>query len=85
MKKFNISRNKFGIIQKHSDKPLSFPEKSVVVHLTQYRTESRFPQACLTIALVDSSDVTTQALTVMNIDSFVELKSIEYHHRLHID
>ncbi len=48
---------------------LGFPEKSADVRMAQYESETRTPKAELTAALAHALDVSSQALTVPDIDS----------------
>ncbi len=50
-----------------------FPEKSADVRLAQYENGSRTPKADVTAALAQALDVSTKALDVPDIDSYVGL------------
>ena len=62
-----------GMTQKYLGMSLGFPEKSADVRLAQYETGSRTPKADLTAALAEVLDVSTHALSVPDIDSYVGL------------
>ena len=59
--------------QKYLGMSLGFPEKSADVHLAQYEAGSRTPKTDLTAALAEVLDVSTHALSVPDIDSYVGL------------
>ena len=62
-----------GMTQKYLGMALGFPEKSADVRLAQYETGSRTPKADLTAALAQVLDVSSHALSVPDIDSYVGL------------
>ena len=62
-----------GMTQKYLGMALGFPEKSADVRLAQYETGSRTPKADLTTALAEVLDVSPHALSVPDIDSYIEL------------
>ncbi len=62
-----------GITQKYLGMAVGFPESSADVRLAQYETGTRTPKADLTAALAQVLDVSTQALDVPDIDSYVGL------------
>jgi len=62
-----------GMTQKYLGMALGFTEKSADVRLAQYETGSRTPKADLTAALAQVLDVSSHALSVPDIDSYVGL------------
>ena len=62
-----------GMTQKYLGTAVGFPEKSADVRLAQYETGTRTPKADLTAALAQVLDVSPQALSVPNIDSYIGL------------
>lgn len=66
-------RNKKGITQKYLGQVVGFPERSADVRMAQYETGSRTPKADLTRTLAGFFEVSTDALTVPNIDSDIGL------------
>ena len=66
-------RNKKGITQKYLGQVVGFPERSADVRMAQYETGSRTPKADLTRTLADFFEVSTDALTVPDIDSDIGL------------
>ena len=62
-----------GMTQKHLGMTVGFPEKSADVRLAQYENGSRSPKADLTAALAEVLDVSPQALSVPDIDSYTGL------------
>ena len=52
---------------------VGFPERSADVRLAQYETGTRTPKADLTAALAQVLDVSPQALSVPDIDSYIGL------------
>lgn len=71
--RIHFFRNKCGMTQKQLGKLLGFPEKSADVRLAQYETGSRTPKADLTAALAQVLEVSPNALSVPDIDSYVGL------------
>ena len=67
---FRIMR---GMTQKYLGQLLGFPEKSADVRLAQYEVGTRSPKADITAALAQALDVSPQALTVPDIDSYTGL------------
>lgn len=59
-----------GMTQKYLGTAVGFPEKSADVRLAQYETGTRTPKADLTAALAQVLDVSPQALSVPDIDSY---------------
>ena len=62
-----------GMTQKYLGMLLGFPEKSADVRLAQYEMGTRSPKAEITAALAQALDVSPQALTVPDIDSYIGL------------
>lgn len=71
--RISFFRNMRGMTQKFLGMQVGFPEKSADVRLAQYETGTRTPKADLTAALADILDVSPQALSVPDIDSYVGL------------
>ena len=71
--RIHFFRNRCGMTQKQLGRLLGFPEKSADVRLAQYETGSRSPKAEVTAALATALDVSPQALSVPDIDSYVGL------------
>ena len=66
-------RNLRGMTQKYLGMRVGFPEKSADVRMAQYEAGARTPKADLTAALAHELDVSPQALTVPDIDSYIGL------------
>ena len=66
-------RNMKGITQKYLGMVVGFPERSADVRMAQYETGSRTPKADLTKTLAGFFEVSTDALTVPDIDSDIGL------------
>lgn len=62
-----------GMTQKYLGTLLNFPEKSADVRLAQYETGTRSPKSELTASLANILDVSPQALSVPDIDSYIGL------------
>ena len=62
-----------GMTQKYLGMTVGFPEKSADVRMAQYENGSRSPKADLTAALAEVLDVSPQALSVPDIDSYTGL------------
>ena len=62
-----------GMTQKYLGTAVGFPEKSADVRLAQYETGTRTPKADLTASLAQVLDVSPQALSVPDIDSYIGL------------
>ncbi len=71
--RINFFRNMRGMTQKYLGIQVGFPEKSADVRLAQYETGTRSPKADITAALADVLDVSPQAITVPDIDSYIGL------------
>lgn len=66
-------RNKKGVTQKYLGQVVGFPERSADVRMAQYETGSRTPKADLTRTLAGFFEVSTDTLTVPDIDSDIGL------------
>ena len=66
-------RNMKGVTQKYLGQMVGFPERSADVRMAQYETGSRTPKADLTKTLAGFFEVSTDALTVPDIDSDIGL------------
>lgn len=66
-------RSKKGMTLKHLGILVGFPERSADVRMAQYESGARTPKADLTAALAGALDVSPQALTVPDIDSYIGL------------
>ncbi len=66
-------RNKKGVTQKYLGQVVGFPERSADVRMAQYETGSRTPKADLTKTLADYFGISTNALTVPDIDTDIGL------------
>ena len=62
-----------GMTQKYLGMTVGFPEKSADVRLAQYENGSRSPKADLTATLAEVLDVSPQALSMPDIDSYTGL------------
>lgn len=62
-----------GMTQKYLGMAVGFPEKSADVRLAQYETGARTPKADLTASLAHALGVSSQALAVPDIDSYIGL------------
>ena len=62
-----------GMTQKYLGMTVGFSEKSADVRLAQYENGSRSPKADLTATLAEVLDVSPQALSVPDIDSYTGL------------
>jgi transcriptional regulator with XRE-family HTH domain len=86
--RIHFFRTMRGMTQKYLGILLGFPEKSADVRLAQYETGSRTPKADLTASLAQVLDVSPQALTVPDIDSYTGLMhtlfTLEDRYGLHI-
>ena len=67
---FRIMR---GMTQKYLGMEMGFPEGSADVRMAQYETGSRTPKADLTKTLADYFEISTNALTVPDIDTDIGL------------
>ena len=66
-------RNMKSITQKYLGMVVGFPERSADVRMAQYETGSRTPKADLTKTLAGFFDISTDALTVPDIDTDIGL------------
>lgn len=71
--RIHFFRNKRGMTQKYLGQAVGFPEKSADVRLAQYETGTRTPKADLTATLAAALDISPQALSVPDIDSYIGL------------
>lgn len=71
--RIHFFRRARGMTQKYLGMLMGFPEKSADVRMAQYETGSRTPKADLTASLAHALDVSPQALTVPDIDSYIGL------------
>ncbi len=63
-------RNLRGMTQKYLGVQVGFPEKTADIRMAQYESGSRTPKADLTNTLAKVFEVSPQALTVPDIDSY---------------
>lgn len=66
-------RNLKGMTQKYLGMQVGFPEKTADIRMAQYESGSRTPKADLTNSLAEVFGVSTSALTVPDIDSYIGL------------
>ncbi|MBR6618759.1 MAG: helix-turn-helix transcriptional regulator [Clostridia bacterium] len=66
-------RNLRKMTQKYLGVSVGFPEKTADIRMAQYESGSRTPKADLTESLAKVLDVSPNALTVPNIDSYIGL------------
>ena len=71
--RINFFRNLRGMTQKYLGVRVGFPERSADVRLAQYETGTRTPKADMTAALANILDVSPQALSVPDIDTYIGL------------
>lgn len=71
--RIHFFRLKRGMTQKYLGQAVGFPEKSADVRLAQYETGTRTPKSDLTATLAQVLDVSPQALSVPDIDSYIGL------------
>lgn len=71
--RIHFFRKMRGMTQKYLGMLIGFPERSADVRMAQYETGSRTPKADLTASLAHALDVSPQALTVPDIDSYIGL------------
>lgn len=63
-------RNLRGMTQKYLGFAIGFPEKTADIRMAQYESGTRTPKADVTNALANVLEVSPQALTVPDIDSY---------------
>lgn len=63
-------RNLRGMTQKYLGVASGFPEKTADIRIAQYESSTRTPKADVTNALANVLEVSPQALTVPDIDSY---------------
>lgn len=66
-------RNLRGMTQKYLGQVVGFPEKTADIRMAQYESGSRTPKEDLTKALAHALDVSPDALTVPDIDTYIGL------------
>ena len=66
-------RNLCGMTQKYLGQVVGFPEKTADIRMAQYESGSRTPKADLTNKLAEVFDISPQALSVPDIDSYLGL------------
>ena len=66
-------RNLCGMTQKYLGQVVGFPKKTVDIRMAQYESGSRTPKADLTNKLAEVFDISPQALSVPDIDSYIGL------------
>lgn len=71
--RIHFFRNLRGMTQKYLGTAVGFPEKSADVRLAQYETGTRSPKANLMAAFAQVLDVSSLALSVPDIDSYLGL------------
>ena len=71
--RIHFFRNMRGMTQKYLGQLLGFPARSADVRLAQYETGARTPKANLTNALANALDVSPNALSVPDIDTYIGL------------
>ena len=66
-------RNLCGMTQKYLGQIIGFPEKTADIRMAQYESGSRTPKTDLINKLAEVFDISPQALSVPNIDSYIGL------------
>ncbi len=66
-------RNLRGMTQKWLGQAVGFPQKTADIRMAQYESGSRTPKADLTNKLAEVFDISPQALSVPDIDSYIGL------------
>lgn len=66
-------RNLRGMTQRYLGTVVGFPEKTADIRMAQYESGSRTPKADLTNKLAEVFDISPQALSVPDIDSYIGL------------
>lgn len=66
-------RNLRGMTQKYLGTVVGFPEKTADIRMAQYESGSRTPKTDLTNKLAEVFDISPQALSVPDIDSYIGL------------
>ena len=66
-------RNLCGMTQKYLGHVVGFPEKTADIRMAQYESGSRTPKIDLTNKLAEVFDISPQALSVPDIDSYIGL------------
>lgn len=66
-------RNLCGMTQKYLGQVVGFPEKTADIRMAQYESGSRTPKSDLTNKFAEVFDISPQALSVPDIDSYIGL------------
>lgn len=66
-------RNLCGMTQKYLGQVVGFPEKTADIRMAQYESGSRTPKTDLTNKLAEVFDISPQALSVPDIESYIGL------------
>jgi transcriptional regulator with XRE-family HTH domain len=66
-------RNRRGMTMKYLGQAVGFPENSADVRISQYESETRVPKEDMTESLAYVLDVSPQAISVPDIDSYIGL------------
>ena len=66
-------RNLRGMTQKYLGTVVGFPEKTADIRMAQYESEARIPKHDLVKEMAGIFDVSTHALTVPDIDTYIGL------------
>lgn len=66
-------RNKRGMTMKYLGQAVGFPENSADVRISQYESETRVPKEDMTEYLAAALEVSPQAISVPDIDSYIGL------------
>ena len=66
-------RNLCGMTQKYLGQVVGFPEKTADIRMAQYESGSRTPETDVTNKLAEVFDISPQALSVPDIDSYIGL------------
>ena len=73
-------RNRKGMTQKQLGEVLGFLGKTSDVRMAQYESEARVPKHDLVKEMAGIFDVSTHALTVPDIDTYIGLMPVSYTH-----
>ena len=71
--RIHFFRNLRGMTQKYLGMMVGFPERSADIRLAQYESETRTPKAEITEKLASVLDVSTKAIDLPDIDSYIGL------------
>lgn len=72
-KRIRFFRNRKGMTQKQLGETLGFLGRTSDVHIAQYESESRTPKSDLVKEMAQIFDVSSRAINVPNIDSYIGL------------